>query len=442
MVAGRHHSGPVDADEAAGGGDRRSPLVPGRAAPPPRRWRPATRAVVTGRPPRSPDAPLNPPVVLASTYHAGGPVAYGRDGNETWTALEEAIGDLEGGSCVTFASGMAAVSAVLDLVPVGGVVVAPVDGYYGLRAALEAAPAGRFTLRWYATADTDAAVAACDGAALVWVESPANPGMDVADISAVAAAAERHGAVLAVDNTFPTPLGQQPLRLGAHLSVHSVSKLIAGHSDVLLGAVACRPDGPWCEDLRRRRAYAGAVPGPVEAYLALRGLRTLPLRVERAQGSAGELARRLSAHPGVRLVRYPGLPSDPGYQRACVQMDGFGTMVAFEVDGGASAAEAAAGATELIVHATSLGGVETQMERRARWPGERAAPGLLRLSVGCEDVEDLWDDLSHALAVADRVTAAGRPAATPTVSPVRRHLAGPGSGSTPGFPGPPAGPAS
>jgi len=346
---------------------------------------------------------LNQPVVFASTYHAHGPVAYGRDDNPTWSALEEVIGVLEGGTAVCFASGMAAVAAVFDQVPVGGAVVLPRDGYYGTRAFVDAAVAGRWELRRVDISDTDAVVAACHGAALLWVESPTNPKMDVADIPTLCRAAHAEGLQVAVDNTFMTPLAQRPLELGADLVVHSVTKLLAGHSDVVLGVAVAASGTALCADLRLRRSLAGAIPGPMEAYLALRGIRTLPLRFRQAQHNAGELALRLVSHAAVERVRYPGLADNPWHERARAQMQGFGNMISFEVHGGASAAEAAANSTRLIVHATSLGGIETSMERRAKWPGEEAPPSLLRLSVGCEDVEDLWTDLRHCLDVAAKV---------------------------------------
>ena len=384
--------------------ERRSPFSP---APRPTTQRPAwstaTQAIAAGRPPNVPDGPLNQSVVFASTYHAHGPVAYGRDDNPTWTALEEVIGVLEGGTAVSFASGMAAVAAVFDQVRVGGTIVVPRDGYYGTRAFADAAVADRWELRRVDISDTDAVAAACLGADLLWVESPTNPNMDVADIPALCRAAHAEGLQVAVDNTFMTPLGQRPLELGADLVVHSVTKLLAGHSDVVMGAAVAAPGTALCDDLRRRRSLAGAIPGPMEAYLALRGIRTLPLRFRQAQDNAGKLALRLATHPEVERVRYPGLAKDPWHERARAQMQGFGTMIAFEVHGGASAAEAAANSTRLIVHATSLGGIETSMERRSKWPGEEAAPSLLRLSVGCEDVEDLWADLEHCLDVAAKV---------------------------------------
>jgi cystathionine gamma-synthase len=399
----------------------RSPFAaepPAGPAPPEPRWSRTTQAVVAGRPPRTPDSPLNVPAVFASTYHAGGPVAYGRDGNPTWAALEEVLGLLEGGAALAFASGMAAVVAVCDLVPVGGGVVVPRDGYYGTRAFLDGAPAGRFDVRMVDIADTDATIAACDGAALLFVESPTNPLNDVADIPALSAAARARGVRTVVDNTYLTPLAQRPLELGADVVVHSVTKLLAGHSDLVLGATVVPAGSPLLAALRRRRSHGGAIPGPMEAWLALRGIRTLPLRFERAQANAQALAERLAAHPAVARVRYPGLATDPWHRRARAQMDGFGTMLAFEVHGGAEPAEALAGALRLVVHATSLGGVESSLERRAKWAGDRSPPSLLRLSVGCEDLEDLWDDLDHALGVARQVRHAGaRPV---EVAPGRR----------------------
>ena len=350
--------------------------------------------------------------MFASAYHAGGPVAYARDGNPTWSALEDVLGDLEGGMAVVFASGMAATAAVFDQVPIGGAIVVPRDGYYGTRAFLEAAVPGRWEMRPVDVADTDATIAACAGAHLLWIESPTNPMLAVVDIPALARAAKLGGLTVAVDNTLMTPLGHRPLELGADLVVHSATKLLAGHSDVVLGAVVASRDSDLCDGFRQRRSLAGAVPGPMETYLALRGVRTLALRFERASQSAWELARRLVQHPGVERVRYPGLSSDAGHERARAQMDGFGTLLAFEVAGGAAAAEALARSTRLIVHATSLGGIETTMERRAKWAGELAPPSLLRLSVGCEDVEDLWADLEHALTIAAKVRDAD---ATPVV---------------------------
>jgi len=353
-------------------------------------------------------------VTFASTFHAGGPVAYSRDGNPTWTAFEDALGALEGGRALAFASGMAASMAVLDEVPIGGVVVAPRHLYYGTRHLLTDAPDGRWTVRLVDIADTAATVAACAGADLLFVESPTNPLLEVADLRTLCARARERGVLSVVDNTFATPLGQRPLEHGADVVVHSVTKFLAGHSDVLLGATVTAPRAEELHDrLRRRRSSHGAVPGPMEVFLALRGLRTLALRYDRAEANARVLARRLVDHPVVEHVRYPGLPTDAWHERAAAQMIGPGFVISFEVLGGAPVAEATARSGRVVVHATSLGGIETTMERRARWPGEETTPpALLRLSVGCEHVEDLWRDLEHALRI-------GSCAAAPRPTPIR-----------------------
>lgn len=345
--------------------------------------RPATRAVHSGRPPHEPDQPLNEPIAMASTYVAGGDLEYGRYGNPTWAAFEEALGDLEGGRCLAFASGLAAVATVLDLVGHEHKVVAPRHAYNGTIGQLGDLEArGRITTELVDVTDTDAVRRACTGAALVWLESPTNPALEVADIPAIRAAAHEAGAYVVVDNTFATPLLQRPLEDEVDLVVHSATKYLAGHSDVLMGAVVTR-DEELYGVLKGRRDLVGAVPGPFEAWLALRGLRTLHLRVERAQENATELARRLGEHPAVSEVRYPG----------------FGGIVSVVLAGGALAADLLTHKTRLWVHATSLGGVESTFERRRRWKVEPATipDALVRLSVGVEDVEDLWADLAGAL---------------------------------------------
>lgn len=366
------------------------------------RWAPATLAVAAGRPDRTPDAPVNPDLVLTSTYVAStDPTArgYARTANPTWEALEEALGALEGAPARVFASGMAAISAVLDRTPGGGLVVVP-QGAYNTTLALvaEHEATGRLRVRTVDVTDVAAVTEAVDGADLLWLESPTNPLLQVADLRALCAAARAAGALSVVDNTFATPLVQRPLDLGADVVVHSVTKYLAGHSDVLLGAVATR-DAELLAALHRHRTLHGGIPGPFEAWLALRGVRTLHLRLERAQASAAELARRLVDHPAVERVRHPSLPDDPGHALAKAQMSGFGAVVSVEVRGGAAAAEAAQGAVRLWLPATSLGGVESTLERRRRHPLEPAIvpESLLRLSVGVEDVEDLWADLSAAL---------------------------------------------
>ncbi len=231
------------------------------------------------------------------------------------------------------------------------------------------------------------------------MESPTNPLLAVADLEALCAGAYALGMDVAVDNTFATPLLQRPLDLGGDVVIHSATKLLSGHSDVVLGTAVTNRSHVHAA-LNNRRSLHGAVAGPWEAWLVLRGMRTLAIRLDRAQASAAELARRLSGHPAVDVVRYPGLPGHRGHHLAARQMRGFGTMVAFDVAGGAAAAEAVTGAVRLATAGTSLGGVETLIERRGRWSGEQALPpGLLRLSVGIEDVEDLWRDLDAALRV-------------------------------------------
>lgn len=345
--------------------------------------KPSTLAVTAGRPVHSPDAPLNTPLTMASTYVAGGDIEYGRYGNPTWAAFEEALGALEGGRCLAFSSGLATVATVLDLVGRDATVVAPRHAYNGTimqLADLEAR--GRLRAKLVDVTDTDEVVAACADAALVWLESPTNPALEVADIPTIRAAAHDAGAYVVVDNTFATPLLQQPLEMDVDLVVHSATKYLAGHSDALLGALVTGDDELYGV-LKGRRDLVGAVPGTLEAWLALRGLRTLHLRVERAQANAQELARRLADHPAVGEVRYPG----------------FGGIVSIVLAQGALAADLLVHKTKLWVHATSLGGVESTFERRRRWKTEPATipDALVRMSVGIEDVEDLWADLEKAL---------------------------------------------
>ena len=362
-------------------------------------WSVDTRIVHAGRPPATPGNPLNYPVELASTYYAGGEPEYARDGSRSMQALEEALGPLEGGEAVTYASGMAAANAIADLLPPAARVVAPRFAYTGVSLRLrELHDAGRIRLTTVDIADTDAVTAACADADSVWVESPTNPMMEVADISAIASAAHAAGAIVICDNTFATPLGQQPLALGADIVMHSATKAIGGHSDCLLGA-AVTADPDRAEALRLRRTLMGGTPGALECYLVLRGLRTLAIRHARSQASAEVIARKLSGHPAVERLHYPGLSDDPGYAVARRQMSGPGFMMSMEVRGGADKAQAVAERTRLWVHATSLGGVESLIERRRRWPAENplVPDNLLRLSVGIEDPDDLWNDIDQAL---------------------------------------------
>jgi cystathionine gamma-synthase len=360
---------------------------------------PSTVVVHAGRPERVPNAPLGESPVFSSTYIAGGDRGYGRFGNDAWDAFEQTLGELEGGRGLTFASGMAAAAALLDLVPVGGLVVAPQHAYSGVLGLLDQQVAtGRVKLQRVDIADTDQVAAAVAGADLLWIESPTNPAMEVADLPALTAAGRAAGATVVVDNTFATPLLQRPLEFGADVVMHSATKFIAGHSDVVLGAIITANDDLWTA-LESKRRNLGAIPGPMEAWLGLRGLRTLALRLERAQSNAAFLAERLLQHPRVSRVRYPGLPDDPGHARAKAQMSGFGAILAVELGGDAEGAQRVCESTKLWVHATSLGGVESMLERRRRWPAEvpTIPADLIRLSVGIEHPDDLWSDLEQAL---------------------------------------------
>ncbi len=371
---------------------------------------PDTVVVSAGRPPRDHDAPVNPPVVLSSTFFGRGEVvqgdrAYGRYSNPTWDPFEETLAELEGAALpgLVFASGLAAVSAALSLIPSGGVLVMPRHSYQGsLAMAEQMAERGELKLRTVDIADTAAVTAQLGGADMLWLESPTNPMLEIAEVEALASAAHQAGALVVADNTFSTPLGQRPLAAGVDVVVHSVTKYLAGHSDVVLGAVVTSN-----EELRSKllvhRSLHGAIAGPFETWLALRGVRTMALRIERSQATAGELARKLQQHPAVEAVRYPGLPEDPGHARAAAQMDGFGSIIAIQVKGGAAAADKVIEALQLWLPATSLGGVESLIERRRRHVNEpESVPeNLLRLSVGIENPADLWADLEQALTAAD-----------------------------------------
>ncbi|XAS68438.1 aminotransferase class I/II-fold pyridoxal phosphate-dependent enzyme [Micrococcaceae bacterium Sec5.7] len=390
-----------------------------------------TVVVAAGRPPRERDEPVNPPIVLSSTYFGTGPLGdgdrgYGRYSNPTWDPFEDALGQLEGASLpgLLYASGLAAVSSALSLLPAGGVLVMPSHSYAGsLVMATELAEKGFLELRTVDIADTDAVKEQLAGgvpdapgksagtsgkpASMLWLESPTNPMLGIADIPALTAAAHAVGAIVVTDNTFSTPLVQQPLSLGSDVVLHSVTKYLSGHSDVVLGALVTS-NAELREALLHHRSIHGGIAGPFEAWLALRGLRTLALRIERSQASAAVLAERLSGHPRIESIRYPGLPTDPGHQRARSQMKGFGSILcvqiapAGELDG-ADAADKLVRALQLWLPATSLGGVESLIERRRRHTAEPLSvpENLVRMSVGIENVEDLWADLEQALNALD-----------------------------------------
>ena len=360
-----------------------------------------TRVVRAGLPAADQGEPFLPGPTFAAPFHlSGDPDAadyvYGRYGNPTWSAYEDAIAELEGGAAVLYASGMAAAAAVLmNRLRPGDRAVVPADCYMHVRNLASGYLGERgVEVELVPTAEL-APDRLPDELRLLWLETPSNPGLDVCDIAALAAAAHERGAVVAVDNTTATPLAQQPLALGADLSVVSATKHLSGHADLLLGYVATA-DAARAEVLRKWRREAGAIAGPFEAWLAHRSLATLDVRLERGCANAAAIAGLLAARDDVEGVRYPGLPGDPGHETAARQMSRFGTIVSFDL-GSRERAERFLGAAELITDATSFGGVYSSAERRARWGGDDVPEGFIRLSAGCEDTADLLADLERAL---------------------------------------------
>ena len=357
---------------------------------------PATRAVIAGRP-RHPGGPLNEPPVFASAFGAGADPGYARQSNPTWEALEDALGALDGGSAVAFASGMAAAAAIIESLPAGARIVVDRRAYPETRAQIgRLADRGALIPIAVDATDTEAVLAALDGADALWADAVSNPELRIPELDTILPAAAARGVVSIVDATLATPLLLRPLELGADVVLHSATKYIGGHSDLVLGAAVCA-DRARADELRRIRTAAGSIPGTMEAWLALRGLRTLPLRIERGATSAAELARLLAERGDVAAVHYPGLPSHPGHLTASRLMPSFGAVVSFDVSSSVRADDICA-RVELITHAGSLGGVETLIERQAKWHADPGlSPSLLRLSVGCEDPADLWSDLERAL---------------------------------------------
>ncbi|MFD9221326.1 cystathionine gamma-lyase [Streptomyces sp. NPDC060064] len=362
-----------------------------------------TRAVRAGLPEPVKYEPTLPGPVFAAHFHlpgeATGPYTYGRDTNPTWTYLERAIGELEAPGesveTVAFASGMAAVSAVLfSQLKAGDAVVLPVDGYQALPLVRERLEAYGVEVRTAPTGD-DAQLSVLDGARLLWIETPSNPGLDVCDVRRLAEAAHTAGALVAVDNTLATPLGQRPLELGADFSVASDTKGMTGHGDILLGHVTCR-DTELAAGVRQWRKVVGAIPGPMEAWLAHRSLATLQLRIERQCANALALAEALSGRGEVTGLRYPGLATDPSHKTASLQMRRFGCVVSFVLPDRGHA-ERFMDSLRLVDDATSFGGVRSTAERRGRWGGDAVPDGFIRFSAGAEDAEDLVADVLRAL---------------------------------------------
>jgi cystathionine gamma-lyase len=366
--------------------------------------RDGTRIVHAGLPEPEQGEPFLPGPVFAGPFHlrgdpAGAEFVYGRYGNPTWSRYEAALGELEEGEAVLFASGMAACSAVLlTLLRPGSALVLPSDCYMHVRGL------ARGHLRESGVEVTEIPTAGITLEALperldlLWLETPSNPGLDLCDIAALSAAAHERGALVAVDNTFSTPLGQRPLELGADLSVMSATKHLAGHSDLLLGYGAAR-DPELAKRLRGWRTETGAIAGPFEAWLAHRSLATLDLRLERGCANALALAELLAGREGVSGLRYPGLSVDPAHELATRQMSRFGSVLSFDL-GSRERAERFLGAARLITESTSFGGVHSVAERRGRWGGDDVPEGFIRLSAGCEDGADLVEDVERALGAA------------------------------------------
>lgn len=344
--------------------------------------------------------PLAPPIVPTSAYwlpgEASGEYQYGRMSNPTWATLEAALAELEDAEVVTLPSGMAAIAAVFyATLKQGDRVLLPSDGYYTTRALAEKflVPLG---VRFDTCATAEMERAPLEGYRLVWLETPSNPGLDVCDIAAVAHRAHAAGALVVADNTAATPLGQRPLELGADVVVCADTKVVAGHSDVLLGHVAAR-DATLIARVRDWRRHAGCIPGPFEAWLVHRGLETLEVRFERMCSNAEVLAARLAEQPKVRQVTYPGLASHAAHALARRQMRRFGALIGLTF-ADRDCAERFIRGCRFVRQATSFGGVHTSAERRARWGwGEAVPESYVRLSVGCEPREALWADLKAAL---------------------------------------------
>jgi cystathionine gamma-lyase len=364
-----------------------------------------TRLVRVGlpEPPQklAPGEPVHSGPIFASAFAVPGdpadsPYTYARFHNPTWHKLEYALGALEGGIARIFPSGMAATTAVFaSLLKPGDIAVIPADSYHATRTLTrEFFSAFGIEVRLAPTAN-NAQAGLLEGAKLLWLETPSNPLMDICDIRLLAEKAHRAGVLVAVDNTTATPLGQQPLALGADLSVASDTKSLTGHSDLLLGHVAAR-DAEWIAKIDRWRMLSGSIVGPMEAWLALRSLSTLPLRLEKQSRNALTIAQFLEARKEVSAVRYPGLPTHPAHALAHSQMRFFGPVVSFEL-ASRHAAERFLKNSQLLVEATSFGGIVSSAERRARWGGDDISEGFIRLSAGCEAIDDLLADFDQAL---------------------------------------------
>ena len=371
--------------------------------------RPETLAIHAGAEVDRETGAIAPPIHLSTTFRHG-PAAerqagyeYQREGDPTNDRLRAALAALEGGAAaLSFASGMAAITALLESLPGGARILIPDDCYAGLRVlAADFLPERGLRVQAMDMRDLAAVEAACAGGVdLIWAETPSNPLLKISDIAALAALAHRHGALLACDNTFASPVLQRPLALGADVAMHSTTKYFGGHSDVLGGALVFARADPLFDRVAHRLHITGATLAPFSAWLTLRGFRSLPARMNLHCANARRVAEFLASQPAVERVNYPGLPSHPGYAIAAAQMSDFGGMLSVQLRGGRDAALAMAGALRLFTNATSLGGCESLIQHRASVEGTHpvSPQNLLRLSVGLEHIDDLIADLSQALA--------------------------------------------
>jgi cystathionine gamma-lyase len=355
--------------------------------------------------------------VFAAPYHTPGdpteaPYSYARSHNPTWTALEKALGQMESGqfapghadagksyraASLVFASGMAACSAIFGaMLRPGEIAVLPENAYFAARVLMQDYFVKMGVVLRLAPTAGNAQGEHLEGARLLWIETPSNPTMEVCEIAALCEKAHRAGALVAVDNTTATALGQRPLALGADFSVASDTKSMTGHSDILLGHVACR-DRELLQKVEEWRTLVGGILGPMEAWLALRSIATLPLRLERSTENAQRIAEYLTTRTDVvQGVLYPGLPTHPGHAVAARQMQYFGCVLSFHLADKA-AAETFLATSKLIIEATSFGGTCTYAERRARWGGDAVPEGFIRMSAGLEHIDDLLEDIGQAL---------------------------------------------
>lgn len=342
-----------------------------------------TKVISKGRPEKNNDGPINTPVSLNSSYHAGGDIGYGRYGNDTCSSLEEVIASLEKGRTLAFSSGMSATQAILNLAPIGAKIVASNQGYAGVNATLNKLDkANKVKAVFVDIANTGEVLGNLEEAWMLWIESPTNPMLQVADIERLIKSAKRNNVIVVVDNTFATPINQVPLDMGADISINSVSKYFAGHTDVLGGSISTN-NSELYDLIEFERKIGGTIMQPFEAFLALRGIRTFPMRFDKAQDTAKKIVKELKNHSLVKEVYYPG----------------FGAMISFDIHGTPEDSEKICSSSRLIANATSLGGVESLWERRRRWPLESniVPETLIRLSIGCEDPDDLWRDINGCL---------------------------------------------